>query len=292
MAEDPPKSPYRWRFQTVGVVSILPSMDVVMDMGKIHSSEILSFLYERFDFQSENRFLVALGFGALALIVMVIYFILTRGNSSEFIPMLSFFAFASYRLMPALQEVFKAITDIRFEKPVLDGIDISISKNTSVAFVGLTGARKTTIVDILLELLVPQEGNLSVDDVTIEGKKRTYWQRKIGYVPQHIYLSDDSVRGNIAFGISQEDVDMDKVIRAAKSAEIHDFIQYGLKGKYDEIVGERGVRLSDGQIQRIGIARALYNDPEVLVMDEATSALDPFFKGLNFCYKDTLVIGL
>jgi len=158
--------------------------------------------------------------------------------------------------------------------PVIEDINLAIEYNTSVAFVGPTGAGKTTLVDIILGLLVPREGALLVDGVPIDETNLVNWQRNIGYVPQYIYLSDDTVTRNIAFGVPDKDIDLQAVWWAARIANLDRFITEELPHGYDTYVGERGVRLSGGQRQRIGIARALYLDPAVLVFDEATSALD------------------
>lgn len=152
--------------------------------------------------------------------------------------------------------------------------NLKINANTTNAFVGTTGCGKTTIIDIILTLLKPESGKIIVDGVEITAENEKNWRKNIGYVPQQIYLSDDSISKNIAFGLDNDSIDMDAVINAAKTANIHDFIMNELPGQYSTIVGERGVRLSGGQRQRIGIARALYHDPKVLVLDEATSALD------------------
>lgn len=160
------------------------------------------------------------------------------------------------------------------DKPVLDHFDLVIPVGTSVGIVGRTGAGKSTLMDILLGLLTPQTGTLSVDGTPVDAGNVTAWQRAIGYVPQHIYLADASVAENIAFGVPRDAVDMAAVERAARAAQIHDFVVDELENGYDTPIGDRGIRLSGGQRQRIGIARALYRDPPVLFMDEATSALD------------------
>jgi ABC-type bacteriocin/lantibiotic exporter with double-glycine peptidase domain len=159
-------------------------------------------------------------------------------------------------------------------RPALDDISLSIAARTTIGFVGATGAGKTTLVDVVLGLLEPQNGEILVDGTSIHPNHVRAWQRSIGYVPQQIFLADDTVAGNIAFGVPREKIDMQAVERAAKCAELHAFVLEGLPHGYQTEVGERGVRLSGGQRQRIGIARALYHDPEVLVFDEATSALD------------------
>lgn len=159
-------------------------------------------------------------------------------------------------------------------KPVLDGFDLTIAANTSVGIAGASGSGKSTLMDILLGLLQPQAGILSVDGVPITTANMTSWQRSIGYVPQHIYLSDASVAENIAFGATKGLIDMRAVERAARAAQIHEFVNNELPQGYATLIGDRGIRLSGGQRQRVGIARALYLDPPVLLMDEATSALD------------------
>jgi ABC-type multidrug transport system fused ATPase/permease subunit len=123
-------------------------------------------------------------------------------------------------------------------------------------------------------LLTPSHGQIFVDDVPLDPNNVRQWQNNIGYVPQTIYLADDTITNNIAFGISRDQIDEEAIVRAARIANLHDFVTRELPAGYDTVVGERGVRLSGGQRQRIGIARALYHDPKVLVLDEATSALD------------------
>jgi ATP-binding cassette subfamily C protein len=156
----------------------------------------------------------------------------------------------------------------------LSNININIGKRDSIGIVGATGAGKTTLVDIFLGLLVPQKGLIKVDGLEVNDDNRREWQNNLGYVPQFIYLSDNTVTRNIAFGVPDQMIDLEKVKKAAKIAKIDEFIENELPDGYETIVGERGIRLSGGQRQRIGIARALYRDPEVLVLDEATSSLD------------------
>jgi ABC-type multidrug transport system fused ATPase/permease subunit len=161
------------------------------------------------------------------------------------------------------------------DRPIFDDFNLIIPANTSVGIVGKSGAGKSTLMDLLLGLLNPQKGILSVDDVPIDASNVAAWQRAIGYVPQHIFLADASVAENIALGIPRETIDMQSVEQAARTAQIHDFVVSELPLGYETAVGDRGIRLSGGQRQRIGIARALYRNPSVLFMDEATSALDP-----------------
>ena len=169
-------------------------------------------------------------------------------------------------------------SDVRFryapDAPwVLDRFNLTIRKGTRVGFVGSTGSGKTTVLDLLMGLLAPSEGQLLVDGVPIVGDRVRPWQRAIAHVPQSIFLADTSIAQNIAFGVPPHAIDLDRVRQAAKRAQIAEFIENRPDG-YDARVGERGVQLSGGQRQRIGIARALYKQASVLVFDEATSALD------------------
>jgi ABC-type multidrug transport system fused ATPase/permease subunit len=161
------------------------------------------------------------------------------------------------------------------DTPVFDGFDLVIPANTSIGIIGKSGAGKSTLMDLLLGLLQPQSGTLSVDGEPITTGNVTAWQRAIGYVPQHIYLADASITENIAFGVPTDQIDMQAIERAARAAQVHDFVTTGLPMGYSTPIGDRGIRLSGGQRQRIGIARALYRNPAVLFFDEATSALDP-----------------
>ena len=172
----------------------------------------------------------------------------------------------------SLQEVSYRYPNASY--PAITGINLTIPAYSKVGFVGTTGSGKTTIVDLILGLLEPLKGFLKIDDEIIGGMNRREWQRAIGYVPQQIYLADDSIAANIAFGVSEDDVDQQAVERAAMTANLHEFVINELNDGYSTVVGERGVRLSGGQRQRIGIARALYHNPKVLVLDEATSSLD------------------
>lgn len=158
------------------------------------------------------------------------------------------------------------------QEDVLHDISLKIGRGQSVAFVGSSGSGKTTIVDIILGLLTPTGGQIFTDGYDIRGNLRG-WQRLFGYIPQSIYLMDDTIRRNIAFGVQDSVVDEETVWKALCSAQLDEFIK-NLPDGLDTIVGEAGVRLSGGQRQRIGIARALYHEPEVLILDEATSALD------------------
>lgn len=262
--------------------------------------------------------LEAIAFGGMLLVIL--YLMAKSGSFASALPIIALYAFSGYRLMPALQQLYQAATQMRFAGPALDalhqdlsnlqaadaqygkitplpltqairleqvsyrypnaphlalrGVDITIPARDKVGFVGATGSGKTTTVDVILGLLEPQDGSLKIDGQPITAANRRQWQRTIGYVPQHIYLADDSVAANIALGVNGKDIDQLAVERAAKIANLHEFVVSGLPQGYDTTVGERGVRLSGGQRQRIGIARALYHNPQVLILDEATSALD------------------
>ena len=174
-------------------------------------------------------------------------------------------------------------SEIRFEKVdfaypsraelVLGDIDLVIPKGSKVALIGKTGSGKSTLIDLLMGLLEPLDGRISVDGTPLTGASRLGWQSQIAHVPQAIFLSDTTIERNIAFGIGDRAVDRARVEAAAEQAQLHAFIQ-GLPDGYETRVGERGVQLSGGQRQRLGIARALYKAAPVLILDEATSALD------------------
>jgi ABC-type multidrug transport system fused ATPase/permease subunit len=159
-------------------------------------------------------------------------------------------------------------------RQTLKNINLNIPAKCSVGLVGATGSGKTTTVDIILGLLEVYQGTLEVDGIVITKKNLRSWQRSIGYVPQYIYLADNTIAANIAFGVETKDINQKSVENAAKIANLHKFITDELPQRYQTIIGERGVKLSGGQRQRIGIARALYHKPKVLIFDEATSALD------------------
>ena len=159
-------------------------------------------------------------------------------------------------------------------RTALKNINLSIPTKSTIGLIGPTGSGKTTTVDIILGLLEAQKGTLEVDEQVITKYNSRDWQRSIGYVPQYIYLADNSVAVNIAFGVEPNNIDHAAVEKAAKIANLHEFVMDELPKQYQTEIGERGVRLSGGQRQRIGIARALYHNPKVLILDEATSALD------------------
>jgi ATP-binding cassette, subfamily B, bacterial PglK len=156
---------------------------------------------------------------------------------------------------------------------VLDDLSLTISKGARVGFVGTTGSGKSTMMDLLMGLLTPTQGELLIDGQLLTGARVRAWQQTIAHVPQNIFLADTTLTENIAFGVPRESINFERVQQAARQAQIGDFIESKPEG-YGTRVGERGIRLSGGQRQRIGIARALYKQASVLVLDEATSALD------------------
>jgi len=182
------------------------------------------------------------------------------------------------------------------DQPILRNLTLTIRKGQRVGIIGPTGAGKSTVVDLILGLLSPTTGRVLVDRQPLDTDEAIRsWQTRIGYVPQHIFLADDTIAANIAFGRNMKEIDPATVERAARIAEIHNFIVNELPQGYDTPVGERGIRLSGGQRQRVGLARALYGDPAVLVLDEATSALDTetedaVIAGLNGLNADCTVI--
>jgi len=262
--------------------------------------------------------LEAIAFGGM--ILLMLFLMKGRGDFATVLPIIALYAFAGYRLIPALQQIYGSFSQLRFAGPALDalhaelislapthladaavpkmklehaiqlrniqfsypkasqpalkGINLNIPAYSTIGLIGSTGSGKTTMVDLILGLLEPQQGSIFVDDKIIDVSSRRQWQKSIGYVPQQIYLADDSVAANIAFGLESSEIDQSAVEHAAMIANLHDFVVEELPQGYDSIIGERGVRLSGGQRQRIGIARSLYHNPQVLILDEATSALD------------------
>jgi ATP-binding cassette, subfamily B, bacterial PglK len=285
--------------------------------------------------------------GAVAIIISAII----RGQSMQTIlPILSLFAVAGYRLLPAVSRLMSSLTTIQsnivslhavydslhsldkeaqqplsypvfvpthnghklnINQPVvaldnifytypnadtyaLRGVSLQVPENSSIGIVGPSGGGKTTTIDILLGLLIPSQGYVLVEGCDIR-ENFTNWQRRVGYIPQSIYLADDTIRSNVALGLSDEAINDEQVWKAIELAQLKIWVE-SLPNNIDTVVGERGVRLSGGQRQRIGIARALYHDPDVLVMDEATAALDneterAFVQAINnLSGKKTMII--
>ncbi len=265
---------------------------------------------------------------AIGGILLVLLYAIRQGRDvAALLPQLTLYAFAAFRLMPALNELFSSVILIRFntaaleslhddlterrrlgaaesfvtgtvtehppvaasaplveldrvgfryaeaDRATLTGVSLAVERRQVIGLVGTTGAGKTTVVDLILGLLIPTSGAVRIDGIALSEHTSRAWRARCGYVPQVVFLSDDTIAANIAFGIPASEIDVAAVQRAAAIAQLHDFVSQ-LRDGYDTIIGERGVRMSGGQRQRIGIARAIYHDPEVLVMDEATNALD------------------
>jgi len=258
-----------------------------------------------------------IAFGGMLLVV--IYLLGMSADYSASLPILALYGVAGYRLMPALQQIFAYLSQLRFvspmleslhfqyhsvnkdhkpimlkviepfsllkledlfysypdaESPALNGLNIIIPVKSSIGLVGPTGSGKTTAIDIILGLLAPQSGALKVDGKALSIDDYPSWSKVVGYVPQNIFLVDDTIAANIAFGVAENEINIKLVEEVAKLANLSDFVEKDCPQKYLTRIGERGVRLSGGQRQRIGIARALYRQPQILVLDEATSALD------------------
>lgn len=256
------------------------------------------------------------------LLLVVIIRLLCGVEMDNFIPTLSVFAIAAFRMLPSFNRITNNMNIVMFNRTAVDRIyqdlkhaeqygkenavdkqekkeisfekeisvekvgfrypqsenmvlqeaNLKILKNKSVAFIGPSGAGKTTLADLVLGILKPQMGKVLIDGKDIQLAMQS-WHEQIGYIPQSIYIMDDTLRNNVAFGIDDEQIDDEKIWRALEEAQLKDFVKT-LENGLDTNIGEGGMRLSGGQRQRIGIARVLYNDPEVLVLDEATSALD------------------
>ena len=261
--------------------------------------------------------LEALAFGGIIVIVLVLY--LTIDDTSHIISLIALYAIAGYRLLPAAQSIYYAVSKYKFGRPALLSIyndltdishinkshsklsrnllsddsvlmleDISFAYNNTndkavlnlnldlkrsnlIGIIGPSGSGKSTLMDIVLGLLVPETGNI----IYKNNKDQTFenFKKSIGYVSQNVFISDDSIIKNIAFGIRDDLIDIDKVYTVAKLANIHEFI-FSLPDKYNSILGKNGSRLSGGQKQRIAIARVLYKNPSIVIFDEATSQLD------------------
>lgn len=285
------------------------------------------------------RFIIeVISFGGMLLLIIFLTY-----KDKDFVnslPIITLFALAGYRILPSLQQIYGAMTQLRFAGPainslskdiislksqiqiknyenlnfkekiklnficfkyphskveVLKNISLEINSCSTVGFVGLSGSGKTTLIDIILGLLDPTKGSLEVDGKQINFNNLGSWQNEIGYVTQNIFLTDENVTSNIAFGLPSNEIDFDSVIQAAKIANIHDFIESDLPDQYNTNLGENGIKLSGGQRQRIGIARALYKKPKLLVLDEATSSLDNIterkvMKSIKQLYGNTTVI--
>lgn len=292
-----------------------------------------------------------MAFGSVMLLVLYLLGV-HQGSLGHMLPVLSVYALAGYKLLPAFQQAYQSLAkikgemaafesikeameasyqqavdqdkiaataelelkqpeqmvvkegielrDVHFtypgkEEPALAGLTLTVPAKKVIGLVGASGSGKSTAIDILLGLIQPERGGLLVDGELITEASRRTWQNSIGFVPQHIFLADASIRENIAFGIPPEHIDEERVRQAASMAHL-DVLLEQLPEGLETRVGERGVQLSGGQRQRIGIARALYDDADVLVLDEATSALDGITEKLimdaihDFSGKKTIIM--
>ncbi|MCE3232762.1 MAG: ABC-type multidrug transport system, ATPase and permease component [Rickettsiaceae bacterium] len=255
---------------------------------------------------------------SIGVITLLTVTIVVLYSTENFLPTLSLFAMAAFRLMPAMNRITSCVAKLRYysnslntiyndlvnidansviedkkpllftdkivinninyaypstQKNILKSIYFEIPRFSSIGIIGQSGAGKSTLVDILLGLLLPGSGQITIDGTDLNQCLHS-WRKHISYIPQVIYLTDDTIRRNIALGLKDSEIDDNKIWQALEQAELADVIRQMPEG-LDTTVGERGIRLSGGQRQRIGIARAFYNEPEVLILDEATTGLDP-----------------
>ena len=288
--------------------------------------------------------LVAFG----SVIFLILYLLAAHdGDLGTILPVLSVYALAGFKMLPAFQQVYTSISQIRGnlaafealqgdlrasaidnpesaskpiessrehwtpkesirlenvlfsypgkEEPAVKGLNLDIPVNKVIGLVGASGSGKSTAIDLLLGLIEPQQGRLLIDGEPLTVSRRRVWQNSLGFVPQSIFLADNSIRENIGFGLPQEAIDEQKVRRAATLAHLDELLSE-LPDGLNTRVGERGVQLSGGQRQRIGIARALYHDADILILDEATSALDGITEKLimdaihDFSGKKTIIM--
>jgi len=312
-------------FNNIKMIKFLGCERFYLNQFSSSSSKFASSHANLHTFNQIPNFFIEMSIFGIMLILTLFLLITSGGVHSDslgkILPILGIYAFAAFRLKPAVNHVYQGFASLRYgaatvnnlynelypnnqriqispselslmrvkknikleklsfsyatsSNLALEDLNIEIVTGTSIGLVGSTGAGKTTLVDIILGLLRPTKGFINIDGKPITDKNLRSWQNNIGYVPQDIFLTDTSVKQNIAFGVPKADINYDRVVECAQKAQIHDFVINELNEQYDTVVGERGVRLSGGQRQRIGIARALYKDPEILVFDEATSALD------------------
>ena len=258
-----------------------------------------------------------LAFGGLVL--SILYILTLDVGINSFIPSITLFVIAGYRILPSFQQIYSSFTNLRYylpalellfddlqecfenssnyksakkmsfskcielhtlsytfpgsKEPLFEDINFKFEPNLTYAFIGKTGSGKTTLIDLICGLLTSYSGKIIIDGKVLNSKNLNSWRNQFGYVPQSINLLDDSILKNIAFGEKDSNIELERVINAAKLANLYSFIN-NLPKKFETQVGDKGVRLSGGQRQRIGIARALYKNPRILIFDEATSALD------------------
>ena len=288
-----------------------------------------------------------IAFGGMTFLTLIL--LKNDANFINIVPLIGFYIFSAYRLIPALQQTYAAAAQIKFSssaldnlyadiinlkenkntneknkidssktldlldfnrsiqlknilfvypnssKAILNNICIQIPKSQKVGIVGMTGSGKTTLIDIMIGLLEPNNGEIIIDDTVINEKNKHFWQKKIGYVPQEIVLNDTTVMQNIAFGYEESQINKSVLNKVNKVACVDEFLE-NLPNGESTVVGDRGTMLSGGQKQRIGIARSLYNNPSLLVMDEATNAVDQITEEkiinnlINECKQLTIIM--
>jgi ABC-type bacteriocin/lantibiotic exporter with double-glycine peptidase domain len=284
--------------------------------------------YAKFQAQSNSliqipRFFLE-GVAFSIVLIYILFYMVLNGTITEIVPVILVYAYAGYRLMPAVQNIFSNISMIKYSEEVFDKVlniyeemneytrkkevsiineinninkidiimenihyiypanetkvienfNLEIKEGSKIGIVGKTGSGKSTISDLIMGILKPSNGIIKIDGVNVTDEdKITNLNNLISFVPQNIFISNSSIKENIAFGHNKENIDYEKVKKVAQLANIHEFIEEMEHG-YDTVLGEKGIRLSGGQRQRIAIARALYRDPQLLLLDEATSALD------------------
>jgi ATP-binding cassette subfamily C protein len=254
---------------TLYVVGVKQSMQEVIPVATLYAVAAYRILPA---FQQIAQALAALQFNRKSLNVVSLDLAMAKKN-----PVVA--QIRETRKLPITCEDSINLKDVSFRYPTaetnaVERLTLTIHKNTTIGLVGLTGAGKSTIADIVLGLLIPQSGEVKIDQTKITEQTAPAWQIHTGYVPQQIFLIDDTIARNIAFGIKPDEIDHESLFDAAHMAHIYKFVTEELPHGFDTVVGERGIRLSGGQRQRIAIARALYHKPELLVFDEATNALD------------------
>ena len=280
------------------------------------------------------RFLIELlSFGAMIIVILI--WIFQNKQIENILPLIALYTIAGYRLIPSLQQVYFAVTRMRYSQPslmavhkniknfrylkksdnssnlapikfekyiqvnkvsycypnstnkIIDNIQLLINANSTIGIVGATGSGKSTFIDIVSGLIEPDEGEINVDGKVINNNNINLWKKNIGFVPQEIFLINETIKDNITFGINKDEIDIDEVKDACKIAKIHDYIS-NLPDGYFSKIGEGGIKLSGGERQRIGIARAIFRKPKILILDEATSALDNHTE--NILIEDLLLM--
>ncbi|PIR39884.1 MAG: multidrug ABC transporter ATP-binding protein [Alphaproteobacteria bacterium CG11_big_fil_rev_8_21_14_0_20_39_49] len=307
----------QWVTQSLGSmkeITVLGRKKFFEDSFKDHASQMIK-TQTFYETVIQLPRVIIESFGVIMLVIIMVILINEGGN---FIPTLSLFAMAAFRLMPSINRITSSATKVRYylktlnnlhddltakdydnstasdktikfaseikldnisfaypdtNRNVIDGLSLTVKKGSSIGIIGPSGEGKSTLVDIILGLLPVNQGSVLVDGVNIS-KNLKQWHKHISYMPQAVYLTDDTIRRNVALGVADEEIDDELIWNCLDKAQLADKVR-SLPEGLDTTVGEQGTKLSGGQRQRIGIARALYNNPQVLVLDEATTALDP-----------------